>query len=320
VSGPRPGRWQVRGLELAYHEWGEASAPLVLCLHGFMDHGLAFAELAEALAARWRVIAVDFRGHGHSGWVGAGGYYHFYDYFHDVDALHAALGRPGLRLLAHSMGGSVASGFAAMRPESVAALVSLEGMGPPAGSLDELPGRLVRFSEAQRAEPMAGDVASRRRARAPMASLDIAAERLRRANPRLDPARARRLAESFTEPTEGGARVWRYDPLHRTPGARPYLLDEVERIWGAIRAPVLSVIGGDSPFRTSDAGRRHRALGGAVRVAEVAGAGHNLHHDHPEAIAALAEWWFDGGVGPIAVDGVRELDLELEPLSPRSPR
>ena len=56
-------------MKLNVHEWGEPSAPHVVCLHGVTGHGRRFRKLAEErLADRFRVLALDMRGHGRSGW------------------------------------------------------------------------------------------------------------------------------------------------------------------------------------------------------------------------------------------------------------
>ena len=56
-------------MELNLHEWGDPSAPPVVCLHGVNAHGRRFRKLAEErLGGRFRVLAPDLRGHGNSGW------------------------------------------------------------------------------------------------------------------------------------------------------------------------------------------------------------------------------------------------------------
>ena len=56
-------------MRLNTHEWGDPSAPPVVCLHGVTGHGLRFRRLAEErLADRFHVVAADLRGHGHSTW------------------------------------------------------------------------------------------------------------------------------------------------------------------------------------------------------------------------------------------------------------
>ena len=144
--------FSARGLPLAYSVWGDqqkaAEKGVLFCFHGFLDHGHSFATIARALTSELPVIAVDFRGFGHSGWLGDGGYYHFLDNVADAVLLHAALGSPPVHLLAHSMGGSVATAFASARPELVRSLILLEGMGPPREDLDLAPVRLRRWIES----------------------------------------------------------------------------------------------------------------------------------------------------------------------------
>ena len=55
-------------MRLHEHAWGAEDAPPVICLHGVNAHGLRYRPLAERLAARFRVRALDLRGHGRSGW------------------------------------------------------------------------------------------------------------------------------------------------------------------------------------------------------------------------------------------------------------
>jgi lipase len=56
-------------MRLHEHVWGAEGAPPVVCLHGVNAHGRRFRALAEGrLAARYRVRALDLRGHGRSSW------------------------------------------------------------------------------------------------------------------------------------------------------------------------------------------------------------------------------------------------------------
>ncbi|BBI75402.2 hypothetical protein HAALTHF_46740n [Vreelandella aquamarina] len=51
-----------------------------------------------------RIVAIDFRGHGHSAHAPAGSDYALWDYTHDVLDAMEALGLEQATLLAHSMG------------------------------------------------------------------------------------------------------------------------------------------------------------------------------------------------------------------------
>jgi pimeloyl-ACP methyl ester carboxylesterase len=134
------------------------------------------------------------------------------------------------------------------------------------------------------------DVEGRRAARSSIPSVEAAAERLVRANPRLAPEIARELAGTFTEPAPDGGVVWKVDPLHRTQAPKPFLKSEIEPMWRALTMPVLSVYGTESPWIPEDLDYRHSCLPNA-RVVKVEGAGHNVHHDRPSVVADLVTEW-----------------------------
>ncbi len=119
------------GLTYNVHEWGAEHATTIVLVHGFLDLAWGWDEVPARLADRFHVVAPDLRGHGDSDWIGAGGYYHFFDYLADLDDVVRRLGRGKVGLVGHSMGGSVAAYWAGTRPEAVRALVLLEGLGPP---------------------------------------------------------------------------------------------------------------------------------------------------------------------------------------------
>ena len=58
--------WTSRdGLQLHYRDYaGTADRPPILCLHGLTRNARDFENLADRLAGKWQVIAVDFRGRG----------------------------------------------------------------------------------------------------------------------------------------------------------------------------------------------------------------------------------------------------------------
>jgi len=254
----------------------------VLALHGFLDHGCSFARSA-ASCPEATVFAPDARGHGQSGWVGDGGYYHFYDYLDDLQRVLARLPAP-LGLVGHSMGGTVALTLAALFPAKFRWLLLLEGMGPPGHAPEDTPEQLTAWLSSV-APARLGSTSERRQRRSRMGSIAEAADRLVRLNPRLRPDHALELAQSFTEPHPEGGVAWRFDPLHRTPSAKPFRLDEVEPLWRRVRVPVVSMWG-ELGFRPDGLATRHGWLSDVV-TGIVPGAGHNLHHERPDVVGAL---------------------------------
>src|SRR5512141_2311782 len=103
--------FDVHGLKL--HALDRGEGPLTLLLHGWLDHAGSFDLLAPLLPGR--TVALDFRGHGGSEWVGAGGFYHFVEYVGDIDGVLDALGADAVRIVGHSMGGAVGLLYAAAR-------------------------------------------------------------------------------------------------------------------------------------------------------------------------------------------------------------
>jgi len=115
------------GVDISVHEWGDPEAtPVVLC-HGMFDHGRGFDTLAPYLAERFRVVAIDSRGHGDSEWADA---YAWSADLADVAEVLAWVGPPA-HLVGHSRGGGQALDVAAAVPKRVRRVVDIDGFGPP---------------------------------------------------------------------------------------------------------------------------------------------------------------------------------------------
>ena len=115
----------VRGLKLHAVQRGEGAPALLL--HGWLDHAGSFDSLAPLLPGR--TVALDFRGHGDSQWVGAGGFYHFVEYLADIDGAVELLS-PGapIRIVGHSMGAAAGLLYASLRPARVSHLTMLDAV------------------------------------------------------------------------------------------------------------------------------------------------------------------------------------------------
>lgn len=98
----------------------------LVLLHGVTRRWQDFVPLLPALAARRRVYALDFRGHGRSGWVdgsnGGRDGYRVIDYVADAVALLGQLDEPAV-VYGHSLGAMVAAAAAAREPQRVRAVV-----------------------------------------------------------------------------------------------------------------------------------------------------------------------------------------------------
>ncbi len=271
-----------RGLRLRVCTWGPGTGRPLLVLHGFLEQGAAWHRFAELHGGR--VVAPDHRGHGLSAHVGPGGSYHFWDYVADVDAVVRALGEP-VDLLGHSMGGTIATLFAATRPAVVRRLVLVEGLGLPDMS-HEVHERAEGFLDAMIDPP-------RHRV---LASVEEAAQRMRRANPELTAEEALHLATRNTRPAvvgdpellpnDGQGVVWRWDPLHRGKNPTPFRADVHRSFLARIQAPTLVIDGGRSMVAPPDREARVAAIP-VARHEVIPHAGHLIHHDDPAALVRL---------------------------------
>jgi lipase len=131
-------------MELNMHEWGDRSAPAVVCLHGVNAHGRRYRKLAEErLAGRFRVLAPDLRGHGFSGWEPP---WTIATHAHDVLETLDAVGVRRAAWVGHSFGGRLTLELAALAPERVERVVLLD----PA--IQILPHVGLDFAERERSD------------------------------------------------------------------------------------------------------------------------------------------------------------------------
>jgi pimeloyl-ACP methyl ester carboxylesterase len=143
---------EVRGVDYHVTEWGNSDRPLLVFLHGWGDAGSTFQFVVDELREDWFVIAPDWRGFGESRTRAL--CYWFPDYLADLDMiLRIYSPDDAVRLLGHSMGANVASLYAGVLPERVAALVNVEGFGLADSDPADAPARYREWIEGGRSMP-----------------------------------------------------------------------------------------------------------------------------------------------------------------------
>jgi 2-(acetamidomethylene)succinate hydrolase len=272
MTGARIERyWSLPGIEL--HGWETGTgAPLIL-LHGITSTGRGWDPVADLLADRFRVIALDQRGHGRSatspgppGPPGAG--YGRDDFAGDLAAQIAALDAGPAVIAGHSLGARNALAIGATRPDLVSAVIAIE---------------FVPFIEDAVMDSLDARVAGGDRR---FASRDAVTEYLSDRYPLMPAdAVARRARFGYRETDDGGFRPLADGAAMAAVSAG--LRDDIETALREISAPTLLVRGALSAFVSAAAFARACALRPDLPNAVIADADHYVPEEQPAETARL---------------------------------
>ena len=268
----------ANSMRFHYLDWGEPSNPPMLLLHGFAQTCHAWDFVALSLSDRFRVIALDQRGHGDSDWAPDGGYSPETQQV-DIHAIVEALDLNEFVLMGLSMGGVNSFTYTANHPERVRALVIVDAA--PKNQTDGTAN--IRTFVQQEDE---------------LDSIDDFVQRVRKYNPRRAAEQIRGSIRHNLKQLPSGKWTWKYDKLLRSPDRRVGRDPEtVRRLWGyveSLKCPTLVVRGGASDVIAQDTaeGLRSRIPNG--RLATVENAGHLVMGDNPAGFERAVTEFFDG--------------------------
>jgi 3-oxoadipate enol-lactonase len=240
--GTRPVGYELRG-----------AGPPVVLLHPFPFDRTIWAGVADTLAPRHRVIAVDSRGFGQTP---LGGSYAIADLADDLAALLDHLDVPRAAVLGMSMGGYAALAFAVRHPARLSALVLCDTRAA---------------ADDDKMKSARDGAIARLRATGSGPYLDGSLARL--LTPAAPPARVaflRARAETRVASLIAGIEALR---------DRPDRTGEL----AAIRCPTLAIRGADDQVTPAEDMQAMAAAIPGATFAAVAGAGHLAHIDAPEA-------------------------------------
>lgn len=259
-------------MRLHEHVWGANSAPPAVCLHGVNAHGLRYRPLAERLAARFHVRALDLRGHGRSGWEGP------WTIEAHVGDLQETVTEPST-WVGHSFGGRLVMELAAREPALVERAVLLDpAIAVPseiayARAADEL----TEHSFASPEEALEARIGGTGLGLLAHAPRELLAEDVR---------------EHLVESPDGRFR-YRYSSEAVAAAYQEMANDPPP--FEALRIPTLLVVGSHSKLVSAGELERYRAaLGDLLEVAVVPG-GHIVLWDALDETAAASEAFLSRG-------------------------
>jgi len=259
---------QLNGLRFHYRDWGNADAQPLLLLHGFTGHARTWDTFAASIRDRYRVLALDQRGHGETEWAS--------DYapermVEDIDAFVRALELRRFALLGLSMGGRNAYTYTALHPEEVERLVIVD-IGPE-----------IVATGASRIQTgvQAADVFD---------DPEDAVRAARAANPRPPESELRHRILNNLMQTDDGRWTWRYDKALRSGNRLPR--PGPSAAWDLlprITCPTLLVRGSESDVLGVDTAERMVQIIPNCRMVTVPESGHSVPLDNPAGFRAAVQ-------------------------------
>ena len=254
----------ANGLRLHYVEWGDASKPPLVLIHGLDRVARTFDHLAPHFSDRYRVIAYDMRGHGDSSWDPQGRYL-VEDHVGDLEGLVKALGLRNMVVWGNSTGGRVAQVFTALHPDLVTHLIA-EDVGP------ERP-RAIADNYARRVKAEENGWASE----------DELIAALRKANAGMAEAVLRSYARHGAKRRADGRLVWKRDPNL----VKGFVETDLWRFVGTIQTPALYVLGGRSTIVPPETQAQLQKTLPRVRLVTMPGLGHYPSDEQPAEFVAI---------------------------------
>lgn len=255
------GHCRANGINLHYLRTG-GDKPAVLMLHGLMGSGACWTPLARTLADDYDVVMPDARGHGQSGAPPSG--YGYEDQARDVIGLIAGLGLSAPILVGHSMGGMTAAVVASTAGRTIRGLALLDPtfLDPP------------RQQEVFESEVMA----QHRQLLARDANEVLVELRSRH------PDRARELVGLLAD-----ARL--QTSIHAFQVLTPPNPD-YRQLLRTIEVPILMLVG-DAGVVSRDTATGLQRIHPQLQVEPIPNAGHGIHYDQPERVAAVLRSFLD---------------------------
>lgn len=267
----------VNGLRIHYVDWGSSTAPgasgaekpPLILIHGLDRVARTFDHVVPHFTSRYRVIAVDMRGHGDSDWDPQARYV-VDDHVSDLEGLVTQLGLRNITLWGNSTGGRVVQVFAGKHPELVARVIS-EDVGP------ERP-QQISDSYARRVKQEEQGWASEEELFASLMKATGAAE-----------AVIRPYVRYGTKRRADGRLIWKRDPNL----VKGFVATDLWQHVRNIRAPILYVLGGRSTIVPPATQETLRNTLPRVTIVTIPGVGHYPSDEKPAEFLAIVDEFLD---------------------------
>ena len=248
-------------VRLRYLEWGSPGEEPLLLLHGVGQTAHTWAYFATAMERHYRVIAVDQRGHGDSGWAPDGDY-STAAHARDLDAFIELLKLESFALIGFSMGGRNAMWLTHGHPTKVRRLVIVDAGPERSGSGGSQARRFMSGTDL-------------------LNSVEEFVERAILFNPRRSREALRESLLHNLRQLPDGAWTWKYDPVLRDPSRRTPRWVDLWPMLAKIACPTLVVRVAESLALPPEQAARMVEVIPDARMVTIYAAGHTVMGDNP---------------------------------------
>ncbi len=264
-------------LPLALHDYG-GDGPAVLFVHGFLDGGKSFEDVALAAREFCRPMCLDWRGHGDSAQV-VDGSYHQFDHFKDLLAVmdEQPAGKPFDCVVAHSLGGTVALMLAAAAPELFKKLMLLDCLGGYAADAET---QVNQFSDV---------VAHLRQPQKGFRDFDTRASaesRVKHNNPMLSDVGAERIVRHYLDELPDGKFRVKLDARLRGPNPIRYGEEHWQEMARRVACKTTVIAPEGGYMQRHPQGRERFECLTDGKWVSVPGIGHHVHAEVPELVVS----------------------------------
>jgi pimeloyl-ACP methyl ester carboxylesterase len=256
-------------------------------LHAYLQHARTWDTVAQGLADRFRVLALDQRGFGESEWAAD---YHELRLVADVAEFVDALELGTFSLIGFSIGGSAAITYAQLYPDRVERLVAFECFTDP-DVAEEAPYRQTMLTHLHHLRSLPET----------FPSLEEAVAAFRPLAPYAAEDELRHWMRGGLKQQPDRRWTWRYDPIFRTPASLPGRLNADPDVLAArmagVRCATLLMAGEESWM--VEPTQRMLTRNPQARMTTVPQAGHWIPLDNPNGFLEVVEPFLtnEGGTG-----------------------
>jgi len=255
---------------LHYLEWNPHAPRTVILLHGNTANAWWWEPVARVIAAEYRLLALDQRGHGDSQWARPAAYSPI-DYANDIARFvaHATANAEKPVVVGHSMGGMNVLAFARAHPDSARGAIAIDVPVTSTRGRD-------RYLERLKSLPV-------------VTYPDLATAKARfRLIPKEGAVAAdvlREIAEKSLARTDEGRWTLKFDRECFFGGDGMVVLEVIKQI----TIPMMLVRAGQSRIMTAEGLEHARAANPNAQLVTIADAHHHVILERPEAVARVIE-------------------------------